>query len=204
MRGVILAQPRSTASAATFMSASVRAKVPRTSRHGACRRLHPDVAPSGRCVRLPRLGAWPSCSSRRCYRTNYIGLGVTEAIVHNGPSMIALAEFLHNCFRAAAAAASAEGHAQAVLSVLNTDNAPSTEARSRTTSSRATSRRDVPAEAFENWVEKHVVFHNTMVDRITSQRDGDSNVARPSRPAKALVIETCARSCRRSRRTPAC
>ena len=34
-------------------------------------------------------------------KLRYIGLGVTEAgIVHNGPSMLALAEFLHGCFHA--------------------------------------------------------------------------------------------------------
>ena len=40
------------------------------------------------------------------------------------------------------------------------------------------------------WLGSHVVFHNTMVDRITSQRDGDSEVPRAEPlPAKALVIE---------------
>jgi hypothetical protein len=45
----------------------------------------------------------------------YIGLGVTEAgLVHNGPSMLCLAEFLHGCFLAGRAAHDFP------LSVLNT------------------------------------------------------------------------------------
>ena len=43
---------------------------------------------------------------------------------------------------------------------------------------------------FAKWLDLSVTFHNTMVDRITSHRDGDEIVPRAEPlPSKALVIE---------------
>ncbi len=51
-------------------------------------------------------------------RLRYVGVGLTEAgIVHNGPSICDLAEFLHACF----VTGRADAHP---LSVINTDNVP--------------------------------------------------------------------------------
>lgn len=45
-------------------------------------------------------------------------------------------------------------------------------------------------EDFMNWLNSHVTFHNSMVDRITSFRENDANVPRAEPlPDKALVIE---------------
>ena len=45
-------------------------------------------------------------------------------------------------------------------------------------------------EEFLKWMCETVTFHNTMVDRITAHREGDSNVPKAEPlPSKALVIE---------------
>ncbi|KAL1507052.1 hypothetical protein AB1Y20_007914 [Prymnesium parvum] len=115
----------------------------------------------------------------------YIGVGITEAgIVHNGSAILALAEFLHGCFRAG------RGE-EAPLSVLNTDNLPfNGDALRNHVFSCDFSQQCEEKEAFAKWLESHVVFHNTMVDRITSHRDGSTEVPRSEPlPHKAFVIE---------------
>lgn len=43
---------------------------------------------------------------------------------------------------------------------------------------------------FYEWMEDNVIFHNTMVDRITSKRDNEPNVPKAEPiPSKSLVIE---------------
>lgn len=115
----------------------------------------------------------------------YIGLGVTEAgLVHNGPSMQALAEFLHACYTAGRGA-------DAPLSVLNTDNVPFNGDAVQAHVLSCDYTQALPdAEAFCAWLGKVVCFHNTMVDRITSQRAHSPEVPRAEPlPAKALVVE---------------
>mmetsp|Transcript_47618 Transcript_47618/g.136995 ORF Transcript_47618/g.136995 Transcript_47618/m.136995 type:complete len:518 (-) Transcript_47618:260-1813(-) len=115
-----------------------------------------------------------------------VGLGLTEAgITHNGRSIIDLAEFLHECFHAGL------GRGSGILSVINTDNMPF----NGDAIGRLVRACDFTASAsggadFLRWLDDSVVFHNTMVDRITSHRVGDSDVPRAEPlPAKALVIE---------------
>jgi len=115
-----------------------------------------------------------------------LGLGLTEAgIAHNGRSILDLAEFLHGCFRAGL------GRPEAPLSVVNTDNMPlNGDAIGRFVRACDYTASAPDSEDFLRWLDAGVVFHNTMVDRITSHRAGDPDVPRAEPlPAKALVIE---------------
>ena len=127
----------------------------------------------------------------------FVGVGVTEAgVAHNEPTMVALAEFLHGCFiarQATSAVASRGARIAPPISILNTDNVPfnGDAVKSHVLACDYMQGLDVEdANALERWLRSSVVFHNAMVDRITSMREGDTNVPRaePS-PAKALVIE---------------
>mmetsp|Transcript_58313 Transcript_58313/g.103599 ORF Transcript_58313/g.103599 Transcript_58313/m.103599 type:complete len:949 (+) Transcript_58313:80-2926(+) len=118
-------------------------------------------------------------------KLRYIGLGLTEAgIEHNGRSILDLAEFLYSCFEI-------DDYRRPVLSVLNTDNMPfnGDAVRGHVCSCDFTQNAS-EAEKFEAWLAKRVCFHNTMVDRITSHREGCPDVPRAEPlPSKALVIE---------------
>jgi hypothetical protein len=113
-----------------------------------------------------------------------VGVGVTEAGVAEGSqAMKDLAAFLYACYQA---------DAPGPISVVNTDNVPGNGPKIAAFVANA----DVGAsaqdgEAFKAYLAKRVVFHSTMVDRITSQRagsNGDVPRAEPL-PKKALVIE---------------
>ena len=129
---------------------------------------------------------------KRLPALRYIGLGVTEAgISHNGSAMLLLAEFLHRCFLARAA----DDHGHALrpnhLSIINTDNVPfnGDAVRDHVLSCDYTMYL-ADAEPFRAWTRSHVHFHNTMVDRITSYRQGMHEVPKAEPlPSKALVIE---------------
>eukprot|EP00443_Scrippsiella_acuminata_P000994 CAMPEP_0115296934 /NCGR_PEP_ID=MMETSP0270-20121206/67491_1 /TAXON_ID=71861 /ORGANISM="Scrippsiella trochoidea, Strain CCMP3099" /LENGTH=951 /DNA_ID=CAMNT_0002714581 /DNA_START=86 /DNA_END=2941 /DNA_ORIENTATION=- len=118
-------------------------------------------------------------------KLRFVGLGLTEAgIVHNGKSILDLAEFLHACF----VAGLAKEHP---LSMVNTDNMPFNGDAIKNHVHSCDYTQGVPrSEEFQQWLRNHVVFHNTMVDRITSHRTGQPDVPRAEPlPAKALVIE---------------
>lgn len=114
-----------------------------------------------------------------------IGLGVTEAgISKTGQSISDLAEFLLVC---------SLHQSTTKFSVIDMDNVPS----NGTIISQYV--RECPfvttldltkRKPFEDWLNTNVVFHNTMVDRITASRQGDLLVpyAEPL-PRKALVVE---------------
>ena len=121
-------------------------------------------------------------------RLRVVGVGVTEAGVAEGSqAMRDLAEFLLHCFRAGVAGP---------LSVVNTDNVPGNGPKIEgiVTGSKMMAALGCGADEeakFRAYVAGRVVFHSTMVDRITSQRagsNGDVPRAEPL-PAKALVIE---------------
>eukprot|EP00928_Gymnodinium_smaydae_P038724 TRINITY_DN26643_c0_g4_i1.p1 TRINITY_DN26643_c0_g4~~TRINITY_DN26643_c0_g4_i1.p1 ORF type:complete len:937 (+),score=189.83 TRINITY_DN26643_c0_g4_i1:92-2902(+) len=121
-------------------------------------------------------------SQLKCLR--YVGLGLTEAgIVHNGQSIIDLAEFLHSCFTS--------GQHTGKISVINTDNMPfNGDAVGKHVRSCDFTQNVSKSEAFLGWLQEHVCFHNSMVDRITSHRKGDTDVPRAEPlPAKSLVLE---------------
>lgn len=53
----------------------------------------------------------------------------------------------------------------------------------------------IKSDNFMQWLEKHIMFHDTMVDRITSHREDDELVPRAEPlPSKALVIEDLKRA----------
>ena len=117
---------------------------------------------------------------KRMHALRYIGLGLTEAgITHNSRSILDLAEFLHVCFVAGLGA-------EAPLCVLNTDNMPfnGDAIRQHVASCDFTQR--MATAGFAAWLERCVVFHNTMVDRITAHRDNDPDVPR-AEPLPAKV-----------------
>ena len=141
--------------------------------------------PQGRAAFL----ALPSKLS--CLR--YIGVGLTEAgLVHNGDSINHLAALLHACSMTRRA-----GGNSRVLSVINTDNVPWNGNALRAFVSSCDFTRGIPpleAEPFAEWLRDHVVFHNTVVDRITSHRPNAPEVPRAEPlPRKTLVIEDARR-----------
>ena len=116
-----------------------------------------------------------------------IGVGVTEAGLASGSAaMKDLARFLFACFNA---------NVQGPLSVINTDNMPGNGPMIHTFVTDPAilaelQQGEEEKEAFLKYLQTKVVFHSTMVDRITSQRIGDGDVPRAEPlPKKALVIE---------------
>jgi mannitol-1-phosphate/altronate dehydrogenase len=108
----------------------------------------------------------------------YVGIGITEGGFHADNELLSLlAQFLE--------AACQAGHTN--ISIINTDNVPQ--------NGRALY--DLVSKAFEKQqqempesISQCCTWHNTMVDRITSHRPGDTLVPRcEPQPAKALVIE---------------
>ena len=140
-----------------------------------------DVAGRAAFMELPK----------RMKRLRYIGLGLTEAgITHNGRSIVDLAEFLHGCFAAGLGAGTG-----APLSLINTDNMPfnGDAIRQHVGACDFThvgpNGRQRASAGFSAWLEQSVVFHNSMVDRITSHREADADVPRAELlPCKARVV----------------
>ena len=130
---------------------------------------------------------------KRMKRLRYIGLGLTEAgITHNGRSIVDLAEFLHGCFAAGLGAGTG-----APLSLINTDNMPfnGDAIRQHVGACDFTwvgpDGRQRALAGFSAWLEQSVVFHNSMVDRITSHREADADVPRAELlPCKVRVVGT--------------
>eukprot|EP00927_Polykrikos_kofoidii_P053507 TRINITY_DN4811_c0_g1_i1.p1 TRINITY_DN4811_c0_g1~~TRINITY_DN4811_c0_g1_i1.p1 ORF type:complete len:965 (+),score=116.25 TRINITY_DN4811_c0_g1_i1:51-2897(+) len=115
----------------------------------------------------------------------FIGLGLTEAgLVHNGPSIVDLAEFLHGVFLLGV-------DRECPLSIVNTDNMPfNGDAIRKHVLTCDFTQKKSDTEHFQRWLGANVRFHNSMVDRITSHREGNSDVPRAEPlPAKVLVIE---------------
>ncbi|CAH0482805.1 unnamed protein product [Peronospora belbahrii] len=113
----------------------------------------------------------------------YIGFGVTESgIIKGGRALVDLTELLYNCFQT---------NSTQVISVINTDNLP----KNGDTIKRLvleTEWKNQPSDLtlFRAYVMSKVYCHNTMVDRLTSHRAGDSLVPLTEPwPTKTLVIE---------------
>ncbi|CAM9609810.1 unnamed protein product [Chrysoparadoxa australica] len=107
-----------------------------------------------------------------------IGLGLTEAgISAESPAIKLWSEFLHE--RRA-------HYPLSSISVINTDNVPS----NGDVLTRILRELNAGDDEFLSWADNFVVVHNTMVDRITSHREGDNLVPKAEPPpVKALVIE---------------
>ncbi|KAG5179110.1 hypothetical protein JKP88DRAFT_168080 [Tribonema minus] len=112
---------------------------------------------------------------KRLPNLRFIGVGLTEGALKEGEwHMKLLAALLAACEQAGIA------H----MSVINTDNVPANGDLLRSIVSTCSER---PSEQY---LAAFVAFHNTMVDCITSHREGDTVVPRAEPlPAKALVIE---------------
>lgn len=114
-----------------------------------------------------------------------IGLGVTEAGIQSGSTAIRQLEaFLHAVWST---------YPTRLLSVINTDNIDANGDKIYSyvkEAAAATENTTSRPKEFMEWLDSHVVFHNTMVDRVVSQRDGNAHVPRcEPLPSKALVIE---------------
>mmetsp|Transcript_24501 Transcript_24501/g.53298 ORF Transcript_24501/g.53298 Transcript_24501/m.53298 type:complete len:958 (+) Transcript_24501:107-2980(+) len=144
-------------------------------------------------VPVAACGTLGSDEGRRCFmelpkklpKLRFIGIGLTEAgITHNGQSITDLAEFLYECFRA-------DKGQEFPLSLINTDNLPFNGSAIKNHVFSCDFTQNVGRSLdFQSWLETRVVFHNTMVDRITSHRPGCTDIPRAEPlPAKALVIE---------------
>ena len=141
-----------------------------------------------------------------------IGVGVTEAGLSSpkSKSLLDLTEILMKCFqRMSNSIISTETNTtntttnkrikcegsllstnpNGKICVINTDNVPSN--GSVIYNHILTIARQYENPAFINFIQTKVSFHNTMVDRITSQREGSNGLVPRAEPvpAKALVIQ---------------
>ncbi|CAH0482804.1 unnamed protein product [Peronospora belbahrii] len=112
----------------------------------------------------------------------YVGFGVTEAGLQSNTQVIQdLAAFLQGAFQAIP---------DNSLSIINTDNFPNNGDHIQKLVCELDWVKCHDATAFRTYLEDKVHFHNTMVDRITNHRIGDSLVPLTEpMPAKAIVIE---------------
>jgi mannitol-1-phosphate/altronate dehydrogenase len=120
----------------------------------------------------------------------YIGVGVTEAgVCHNGQAMKDLAELLHSCFLAKETWVKASPTNR--ISIINTDNLVLNGDLIHNFVHGCDYTQGLSDRAgFVDFLNGNVVFHNSMVDRIVSQRKGCPEVPRTEPlPGKAIVIE---------------
>jgi mannitol-1-phosphate/altronate dehydrogenase len=120
----------------------------------------------------------------------YIGVGVTEAgVCHNGQAMKDLAELLHACFVAKDSWVKAAPTNR--ISVINTDNLVlNGNLIHKFVHGCDYTKGLSDHDTFIDFLNSSVVFHNSMVDRIVSQRAGNAEVPRTEPlPYKAIVIE---------------
>ncbi|KAJ0399518.1 hypothetical protein P43SY_002183 [Pythium insidiosum] len=183
---VVLFQTRGTDFVTACRSAHGRYEADTIDRSGA---VHTDVH------ELQAVGSLGDGSDRAAFlelpaklpQLQYIGLGVTESgLCANSPVIRDLAAFLWRAMQALP---------NNKLSVINTDNVPNNGALiKRLVLDAEWAGKPAAGSAelvsFRSFLDTNVVFHNTMVDRITSHRSGDALVpsSEPS-PAKALVVE---------------
>eukprot|EP00814_Leptocylindrus_danicus_P021938 CAMPEP_0116004320 /NCGR_PEP_ID=MMETSP0321-20121206/536_1 /TAXON_ID=163516 /ORGANISM="Leptocylindrus danicus var. danicus, Strain B650" /LENGTH=1060 /DNA_ID=CAMNT_0003472607 /DNA_START=5790 /DNA_END=8973 /DNA_ORIENTATION=- len=128
---------------------------------------------------------------------NVIGVGVTEAGLSKGSkAMMDLTDVLYACHCNKVKCSNPHGR----ICVINTDNVPQNGSTIQSfvmhhaVSSSCYNREDASSSSsssFVDFLRDKVVFHNTMVDRITSQREGSNGMVPLCEPvpAKALVIE---------------
>ncbi|KAG7378210.1 hypothetical protein PHYBOEH_000458 [Phytophthora boehmeriae] len=112
----------------------------------------------------------------------YIGLGVTEAGLAEGSQVSKdLAEFLYRAFK---------DIPDNDLSIINTDNFPNNGDHIKSLVLKSKWANGSDSAAFRAFLDAKVHFHNTMVDRLTTHRAGDSLVPLTEPwPAKAISIE---------------
>ena len=121
-----------------------------------------------------------------------IGVGVTEAGL-SGPtsqSLIHLAAILKKISLLLSTSSLTCPNPNGKVCVVNTDNVPGNGSVIRKYLLEIANS-DQSATSFDEFLRNKVAFHNTMVDRITSQRDGSNGMVPRCEPvpSKALVIE---------------
>ncbi|KAL3664837.1 hypothetical protein V7S43_010017 [Phytophthora oleae] len=179
---VILAQTRGTSFASVCAKADGKYEVDTIQKDGS---VQTEI------VQVEAVGSLGIAEDRAAFiqlpnklpKLKFIGFGVTESgIVKNGPAIVDLTELLYNCFAKLP---------DNVISVINTDNLP----KNGDTIKKLvleTEWKGQPSDLapFRAYVASKVHFHNTMVDRLTSHRAGDSLVPLTEPwPTKTLVIE---------------
>jgi len=122
-----------------------------------------------------------------------IGVGVTEAGINpHSPSLADLTDILHKASLLLKSGSLVCPNRNNRICIINTDNVP----RNGDAIKEHVTRRgkETYGEEFCRFLEDRVVFHNSMVDRITSHREGDGMVPRCEPvPKKALVVEDLGR-----------
>jgi Mannitol-1-phosphate/altronate dehydrogenases len=121
-----------------------------------------------------------------------IGVGVTEAGLASATtkSMRDLFDILSRLQELMSVGTIACNNPSGKISIVNTDNVPHNGDVIRSHMMKLAHESE-KEEKMTDFLKEHVVFHNSMVDRITSQRPGSDGLvprAEPT-PAKALVIE---------------
>jgi hypothetical protein len=114
-----------------------------------------------------------------------IGVGVTEAGLSSSST-----KAMNDLYEVFVALSKRKHHHQQQICVINTDNVSQNGNAIQTFMMELAEASD-EAETMKAFLTNSVVFHNTMVDRITSQRPGSDGLvprAEPN-PLKALVIE---------------
>mmetsp|Transcript_19940 Transcript_19940/g.44464 ORF Transcript_19940/g.44464 Transcript_19940/m.44464 type:complete len:576 (-) Transcript_19940:1691-3418(-) len=123
-----------------------------------------------------------------------IGVGVTEAGLSGptSPSLLHLASILQKIHTLLLSKSLSCTNPNGKLCVINTDNVPGNGTVIRTyllEIAKTDEFKSTPS--FEPFLRDGVVFHHSMVDRITSQRDGSNGMVPRCEPVpgKALVVE---------------
>ncbi|CAI5717022.1 unnamed protein product [Peronospora effusa] len=153
--------------------------------------IQKDGSVQTQVIQVEAVGSLGDAQGRRAFmelpskllKLKIIGFGVTESgIVKGGQAVVDLTELLYKSFQA---------NSNHVISVINTDNLPKNGEIIKKLVLE-TEWNDQPSDLapFRAYVTSKVHFHNTMVDRLTSHRAGDSLVPLTEPwPTKTLVIQ---------------
>ncbi|OWZ11455.1 hypothetical protein PHMEG_00015520, partial [Phytophthora megakarya] len=180
--GVVVAQTRGTSFASACIKAQGTYEVDTIQPDGSVQTQEVQVEAAGSLGEVDGRTSFLQLPSK-LHKLKFIGFGVTESgIVKDGPAIVDLTELLYNCFLHLP---------DNGISVINTDNLP----KNGDTIKQLvleTEWKDQPSDLkpFRAYVTSKVHFHNTMVDRLTSHREGDALVPLTEPwPTKTLVIE---------------
>lgn len=122
-----------------------------------------------------------------------IGVGVTEAGLSGptSPSLIHFASILQKIHVLLSSKSLSCSNPNGKICVINTDNVPRNGTVIRKYLLEIAKNEEFQSTSFEAFLSDGVVFHDTMVDRITSQRDGSNGMVPRCEPvpSKALVVQ---------------
>ncbi|KAF4043181.1 hypothetical protein GN244_ATG04663 [Phytophthora infestans] len=179
---VVVAQTRGTSFASACAKAEGKYEVDTIQNDGSVQTEVVEVEAVGSLGDAEGRAAFMQLPSK-VSKLKFIGFGVTESgIVKGGPAIVDLTELLYNCFTT---------QPNNIVSVINTDNLPKNGDTIKKLVLK-TEWKGQPSDlaSFRAYVTSNVHFHNTMVDRLTSHRAGDSLVPLTEPwPTKTLVIE---------------